>query len=51
MNFNHLLTDKELKRLANKNSKCECNWLPASEGSSQRSNNIAVQMYCKNLQQ
>tara|TARA_R110002124_G_scaffold257741_1_gene423444 strand:- start:1075 stop:1317 length:243 start_codon:yes stop_codon:yes gene_type:complete len=47
MNFNHLLTEREMKLSCRKKKHGECKWKPVSEGQATAGKNIAVPMLCE----
>jgi hypothetical protein len=47
MNFNHLLTEKFIKRACRGKNTNECYWQPAGAGRSTQGNNVHVPLFCK----
>ena len=46
MNYNHLMTEKEMKLYCRNKNTSACKWLPTSEGEATAGGNIGVKMLC-----
>lgn len=47
MNFNHLLTEKFIKRACKGKNLNECYWQPAGQGRRTQGNNVHLSLVCK----
>ena len=47
MNFNHLLTEREMKVSCRKRTSGECKWKPVAEGQATAGRNVAIPMLCE----